>query len=148
MKSCSSSFSITKLLLKYVKGGWEHHIRDVPSYKKVNDNRGQFTIEREGCYQELGWSLEGAFDESVLLWHLATDFCYYINTGASPSQCTQDSCPGVYACPAWCRGSEHHEGAVQCREISNYMMYLLYARGVLLCFPEFFCTTSKANQRL
>jgi hypothetical protein len=102
MKSCSSSFSITKLVLRYVKGGWEHHIRDVPSYKKVNDNRGQFTIEREGCYQELGWSLEGAFDESVLLWHLATDFCYY-NKGASHShhglQCLHDSCPHVYAMP-------------------------------------------------
>jgi hypothetical protein len=102
MKSCSSSFSITKLVLRYVKGGWEHHIRDVPSYKKVNDNRGQFTIEREGCYQELGWSLEGAFDESVLLWHLATDFFYY-KKGASHShhglQCLHDSCPHVYAMP-------------------------------------------------
>lgn len=36
----------------------------------------------EECYEELGWSLEGAFDESVLLWHLATDFCYH-DIGAS-----------------------------------------------------------------
>ncbi|KAK1661176.1 hypothetical protein QYE76_049335 [Lolium multiflorum] len=132
MKSCRSSFKITKAVFKYVKSGWHHHICDVSTYRKFNDNRGQSTLERQGCYQELGWSLEGAFDESVLLWHLATDFCYYIDTGASPSQCTQDSCPGVYACPAWCRGSEHHEGAVQCREMSNYMMYLLYVNPEML----------------
>jgi hypothetical protein len=132
MKSCRSSFKITKVVLKYVKSGWNHHICDVSTYRKFNDNRGQSTLERQGCYQELGWSLEGAFDESVLLWHLATDFCYYIDTGASPSQCTQDSCPGVYACPAWCKGSEHHEGAIRCREISNYMMYLLYVNPEML----------------
>ncbi|XP_037450100.1 uncharacterized protein LOC119320067 [Triticum dicoccoides] len=135
MKSCSSSLSITKLVLKYVKGGWEHHIRDVSSYRKFNDNRGQFTVERQGCYQELGWSLEGAFDESVLLWHLATDFCYH-DIGASRSYhgswCTQDSCPHVYACPAWCKRSDYHEGAVWCREMSNYMMYLLFVNPEML----------------
>ncbi|KAM3223269.1 hypothetical protein ACQJBY_056924 [Aegilops geniculata] len=135
MKSCSSSFSITKLVLKYVKGGWGHHIRDVSSYRKFNDNRGQFTLGHEGCYQELGWSLEGAFDESVLLWHLATDFCYY-DTGVSHSHhgllCTQDSCPHAYACPAWCEGSGHHKRAIQCREISNYMMYLLFVNPEML----------------
>ncbi|KAM0851820.1 hypothetical protein ACQ4PT_052172 [Festuca glaucescens] len=132
MKSCRSSFKITKAVLKYVKSGWDHHICDVSTYRKFSDNRGQSTLEREGCYQELGWSLEGAFDESVLLWHLTTDLCYYIDTGASPSQCTQDSCPVVYACTAWCRGSEHHEGVVRCREMSNYMMYLLYVNPEML----------------
>ncbi|KAM0917548.1 hypothetical protein ACQ4PT_009410 [Festuca glaucescens] len=132
MKSCCSSFKITKVVFKYVKSGWDHHISDVSTYRKFSDNRGQSTLERQGCYQELGWSLEGAFDESVLLWHLATDFCYYIDTGASPSQCTQDSCPGVYACPAWCKGSQHHEGAVLCREMSNYMIYLLYVNPEML----------------
>ncbi|KAI4983400.1 uncharacterized protein LOC123406008 [Hordeum vulgare subsp. vulgare] len=137
MKSCSSSFSITKVVLKYVKGGWEHHIRDVSSYRKFNDNRGQFTLGHEGCYEELGWSLEGAFDESVLLWHLATDFCYY-DMGVSRShhdyyyRCTQGSCPDAYSCPAWCGGSDHCEKAVQCREMSNYMMYLLFVNPEML----------------
>ncbi|EMS47512.1 hypothetical protein TRIUR3_06764 [Triticum urartu] len=135
MKSCYSSFSITMLVLKYVKGGWEHHIRDVSTYRKFSDNRGQFTLGCEGCYEELGWSLEGAFDESVLLWHLATDFCYY-DTGVSHSHhgllCTQDSCPHAYACPAWCEGSGHHKRAIQCREISNYMMYLLFVNPEML----------------
>ncbi|XP_045086164.1 uncharacterized protein [Aegilops tauschii subsp. strangulata] len=135
MKSCYSSFSITMLVLKYVKGGWEHHIRDVSTYRKFSDNRGQFTLGCEGCYEELGWSLEGAFDESVLLWHLATDFCYY-DTGVSHSHhgllCTQDSCPHAYACPAWCEGSGHHKRAVQCREMSNYMVYLLFVNPEML----------------
>ncbi|KAM3223267.1 hypothetical protein ACQJBY_056923 [Aegilops geniculata] len=131
MKSSSSSRNITKLVFKYLKGGWEHHIRDVSSYKKFNDNRGQFTLRHQGCYQQLEWSLEGAFDESVLLWHLATDFCYY-HKGASHSQqalqCTQDWCPHAN----WCRKSVHHEGAVRCREMSNYMMYLLFVNPEML----------------
>ncbi|KAM3223265.1 hypothetical protein ACQJBY_056921 [Aegilops geniculata] len=135
MKSCSSSLSITKLVLQYVKDGWKHHIKDVSSYRKFNDNRGQFTLGHEGCYEDLGWSLDGAFDESVLLWHLATDFCYY-DTVVSRSHhgllCTQDSCPHAYACPAWCEGSGHHKRAIQCREISNYMMYLLFVNPEML----------------
>ncbi|KAF7081683.1 hypothetical protein CFC21_085600 [Triticum aestivum] len=135
MKSCSSSFSITKLVLQYVKDGWKHHIKDVSSYRKFNDNRGQFTLGHEGCYEDLGWSLDGAFDESVLLWHLATDFCYY-DTVVSRSHhgllCTQDSCPHAYACPAWCKRSGHHKRAIQCREMSNYMMYLLFLNPEML----------------
>ncbi|XP_044973782.1 uncharacterized protein LOC123441387 [Hordeum vulgare subsp. vulgare] len=132
MNSCSSSFSITKLVLQYVKSGWKHHIKDVPSYRKFNDNRGQFTIQQQGCYQELGWSLEGAFDESVLLWHLATDFCYYDSLPSHHgSWCTKDFCH-VYGCPAWCEGSDHHKRAVQCREMSNYMMYLLFVNPEML----------------
>uniref|UniRef100_A0A0E0Q6H0 DUF4220 domain-containing protein n=1 Tax=Oryza rufipogon TaxID=4529 RepID=A0A0E0Q6H0_ORYRU len=45
---------------------------------------------------------------SVLLWHLATDFCYYTS--------------GSYGRER----SIHHKSAVQCRELSNYMMYLLF----------------------
>ncbi|EMS48452.1 hypothetical protein TRIUR3_03453 [Triticum urartu] len=135
MKSCSSSLSITKLVLQYVKDGWKHHIKDVSSYRKFNDNRGQFTLGHEGCYEDLGWSLDGAFDESVLLWHLATDFCYY-DTVVSRSHhgllCTQDSCPHAYACPAWCKRSGHHKRAIRCREMSNYMMYLLFLNPEML----------------
>ncbi|XP_066168751.1 uncharacterized protein [Oryza sativa Japonica Group] len=61
----------------------------------------------------LGWSLEGAFDESVLLWHLATDLCFY---HISP----------------WCEKSIHHKNAVQCREMSNYMTYLLFVNPEML----------------
>jgi hypothetical protein len=79
-----------------------------------NDNKGKWTLRSEGYFQELGWSLEGAFDESVLLWHLATDFCYYTS--------------GSYGRER----SIHHKSAVQCRELFNYMMYLLFVNPEML----------------
>ncbi|CAM0952955.1 unnamed protein product [Alopecurus aequalis] len=56
--------------------------------------------------------LEGqpSFDESVLLWHIATDLCFY-----------QQGDPSV-----------SHENSMDCREISNYMMYLLVANPEML----------------
>ena len=30
----------------------------------------------EECDRRLGWSVEGEFDESILLWHIATDLCF------------------------------------------------------------------------
>ncbi|KAF8647666.1 hypothetical protein HU200_065303 [Digitaria exilis] len=42
----------------------------------VQRQQGHWAIED---YQHLGlgWSIKGPFDESVLLWHIATDFCFY-----------------------------------------------------------------------
>lgn len=123
MKSSSSSRSITNLVLQHVRGGWEHHIQDVSSYRAFNDSRGQLTLEREKLYEKLGWTLEGPLDESVLLWHLATDFCFYrMYASSHGSQCRQDS--SGYIC--------HHKRAVHCREMSNYMVYLLYVNPEML----------------
>nr|XP_025882960.1 uncharacterized protein LOC107277886 [Oryza sativa Japonica Group] len=85
----------------------------------------------------LGWSLEGAFDESVLLWHLATDLCFY---HISPSHgrehattmCIERSSGLNNRCPTWCEKSIHHKNAVQCREMSNYMTYLLFVNPEML----------------
>ena len=74
MKPSKSSSDITKVVHGYIAKGWtEHHIKDMATYRAFNDNRGQWTLNREGCGDNLGWSLERPFDESVLLWHLATD---------------------------------------------------------------------------
>ncbi|KAG8100156.1 hypothetical protein GUJ93_ZPchr0013g37793 [Zizania palustris] len=136
MKSCSSSRDITKLVLERVKLWWRDDIKDVSSYWKLNDSRGQWTLEKEKCCQGLGWSLDGAFDESVLLWHLATDLCY--NGSRSPSGqhaegcCKKgSSCPDN-ECPVWCEESLHHKRAVHSREMSNYMVYLLFVNPEML----------------
>jgi hypothetical protein len=103
-KMCSSSFRITMLVLRHVKGWWMEHITDVASYWRFNDHRGQWTIQHNGCDQEHEWALSRPFDESVLLWHIATDLCFYQKGGTSVS----------------------HAKATGCREISNYMIYLLF----------------------
>ncbi|XP_039852800.1 uncharacterized protein LOC120711374 [Panicum virgatum] len=66
--------SITNLVRCHVKDGWMFHIRDVESYWEFSDFRGHQTLEHNGCEENLGWSIEKPFDESILLWHVATDF--------------------------------------------------------------------------
>ncbi|CAL4992447.1 unnamed protein product [Urochloa decumbens] len=113
MKPPNTSRDITKLVHDYVTKGWaEHHIKDVETYRAFNDNRGQFTLEREGCVtkKNLRKSLRKPFDESVLLWHLATDFCFHL---ADPAPST-------------------HQVAHNSKEMSNYMAYLLFVNPEML----------------
>uniref|UniRef100_A0A8R7TPN3 DUF4220 domain-containing protein n=1 Tax=Triticum urartu TaxID=4572 RepID=A0A8R7TPN3_TRIUA len=79
---------------------------------EFNDVRGQWTLEHRGCHKKLGWSLERPLDESVVLWHLATDFCFYYTRTSS----------------------EHAERTNRCRQISNYMVHLLSESPEML-FP-------------
>ncbi|KAF7067358.1 hypothetical protein CFC21_073256 [Triticum aestivum] len=137
MKPCKLSFAILDLVLKYVKKGWEDQIKDTDSYWKFNDRRGQWTLQSNNCDEDLSCSLRKPFDESVLLWHIATDFCFYY-MGASAdhqcatAQCIQDASGEDHRCAVWCERSPHHKRAVQCREISNYMMYLLFVNPEML----------------
>ncbi|VAI35926.1 hypothetical protein VPH35_092133 [Triticum aestivum] len=72
-----SSIAIIGLVLKYVKKGWAQQINDDKDYLKFNHSRGQRTLEINKC-EVLGWSLRRPFDESVLLWHITTYFCFYM----------------------------------------------------------------------
>lgn len=108
MKPCHSSQNITMLVRQHVQNGWKLYITDAESYREFNDIKGQWTLEHEGCHPSLGWSLEKSFDESILLWHIATDFCFH-SMGSSTSL--------VHG---------------QCREISNYMVHLLFDNPEML----------------
>ncbi|KAM0822713.1 hypothetical protein ACQ4PT_071336 [Festuca glaucescens] len=109
MESCQSAKNITELVRIHVQEGWKDYITDVESYLEFNDIRGQgqWTLERKGCYGRLNWSLEKPFDESILIWHIATDLCFHhMNASIASSQ--------------------------TCREMSNYMMHLLVANPEML----------------
>ncbi|KAF8653099.1 hypothetical protein HU200_062541 [Digitaria exilis] len=114
MEPSKSSCDITKLVHGYLKKGWMdpvHRIKDVASYRAFNDNRGQWTLQQEACHDDtIKKSLQRSFDESVLIWHLATDFCLHLT---NPSD-------------------ESHEVASHCRVMSNYMVYLLFVNPEML----------------
>ncbi|TVU43342.1 hypothetical protein EJB05_09802, partial [Eragrostis curvula] len=107
--SDSSSRAITSSVRAHIKDGWTNYMLDAESYRKLSDIRGHWTLERNGCEQVLGEILEKPFDESILLWHVATDFCFHHN--ATPS---------------------NREVMRQCREISDYMVHLLFANPEML----------------
>ncbi|XP_020408404.1 uncharacterized protein [Zea mays] len=121
------SLGITRLVYDHVASGWKDYIPKsvhdelaagggrkmtsaVEAYRRFNDSRGQRTLEREGCggRRAIEESLRMPFDESVLLWHLATEFCYFdhVDTG--------------------------HDATRHSRAVSNYMAYLLLVKPEML----------------
>ncbi|KAL6601571.1 hypothetical protein ACP70R_044791 [Stipagrostis hirtigluma subsp. patula] len=149
-KPCFSSRRIIKLVLQYVKDGWKEYIRDVATYRKFSGHRGQWTLERHQCDKRLGWSLNGTFDESVLLWHVATDFCFY-SSDFTGHICAFDEVKEIKERSISrfirrfrqsSRGSHpSHQTqcvehtcckAVRCKWMSNYMMHLLYVNPEML----------------
>ncbi|XP_010047861.2 uncharacterized protein LOC104436710 [Eucalyptus grandis] len=70
-------------------------------------SRGQWTLE---SFHELQWSIETAFDRSIIIWHMATDICYHSKFRESEN----------------CSGS---------KLLSDYMMYLLAIRPYVLSIP-------------
>ncbi|XP_020197267.2 uncharacterized protein [Aegilops tauschii subsp. strangulata] len=96
----TSTAYIVHLVHGYVKDGWKQHIHNADSYRRFNSRGGHWTL-RKRRLRRLRWSLNMAFDRSVLLWHIATELCYGSTTNRIP-ECVQGS-----------------------MVISNYMAYLL-----------------------
>ena len=54
--------------------------------RKLCAQRGKWVLENEtgasnlNFLDKFGWSIELDFDQSILLWHIATDLCYYSET--------------------------------------------------------------------
>ncbi|KAG0530760.1 hypothetical protein BDA96_05G214400 [Sorghum bicolor] len=90
---------------------------DPKSYRKLGEHRGQWALQRKGLYQQLGWSVDCEFDESILLWHIATDLCFYADAGPEPEQRRRqaDALPAALS-----------------REISSYMLFLLVMRPFMM----------------
>ncbi|XP_030523408.2 uncharacterized protein LOC115736056 [Rhodamnia argentea] len=86
-------------------------------------NRGRWTLELHNSWDELGWSIEMAFDRSIITWHIATDICYHLNF-----QDTKN-----------CLGS---------KLLSDYMMYLLAIRPYVLSLTTYEITFQRAYSKV
>jgi Domain of unknown function (DUF4220)/Protein of unknown function, DUF594 len=82
------------------------NITDTESYRRFTNHRGQWALLRKGYYKKLGWSVEAEFDESILLWHIATDLLFYHSDSSEFGNIS------------------HH--------ISNYMLFLLVVQPFML----------------
>lgn len=93
---------ITEIVRGHINMMWTDYIEDAGSYMDCTNIRGQWILEVTDCVSSIGWSLDKPFDECVLMWHIATDFCFR---------------------------STRHSAATH---ISNYMVHLLFANPEML----------------
>ncbi|KAK3155854.1 hypothetical protein QOZ80_2AG0099530 [Eleusine coracana subsp. coracana] len=85
-------------VLQLVTCGWKHYINgDIARYKSFNNARGELVLNGLGQMSDLGWSLNMGFDESVLLWHIATDLCFHHCRQEGPNQSPEILKPTQFA---------------------------------------------------
>ncbi|CAM0952951.1 unnamed protein product [Alopecurus aequalis] len=103
------AFKIMVVVRQHAKHGWKNYICDAANLQEIQRARGHWAIRK---HHQLGWSMKKPFDESVLIWHVATDLCLY-HPKTSPEE----------------RQGEDTECS---RVISNYMIYLLLIHPEML----------------
>ncbi|PON88927.1 hypothetical protein TorRG33x02_153100 [Trema orientale] len=91
--------------------------------RKLCDHRGEWVLNEEECDPRLGWSVKVEFDESILLWHIATDLCYHsdMDETSNNPQLNQNS-----------NGVDRPNSKEISKFLSEYMMYILVMRPFML----------------
>ncbi|XP_030490791.2 uncharacterized protein LOC115707088 [Cannabis sativa] len=91
--------------------------------KELCDHRGETALKNEECDGTLDWSVKREFDESILIWHIATNLCYNtdVDEGLNDSQPNQ----GLNTV----RPVNFKEIS---KLISEYMLYILVMRPFML----------------
>ncbi|XP_047055060.1 uncharacterized protein LOC124661238 [Lolium rigidum] len=96
--------------------------------KPFVDRRGDWVLENEKEDDCLGWSFQGKeFDESLLLWHIATDLCYHEDLKEIQSSTGQQVNSGKGSTDQ--QTKEHMENGM---EISNYLLYIMVVHPLML----------------
>ncbi|OMO87725.1 hypothetical protein CCACVL1_08797, partial [Corchorus capsularis] len=71
---------LQELIFQQVRGRIKYRddLFDSETCKRLLNYRGDYVLDEFGCLEELKWStVEIDFHQSLLLWHIATDLCYY-----------------------------------------------------------------------
>ncbi|URE10291.1 hypothetical protein MUK42_22508 [Musa troglodytarum] len=69
------SNDLKRLIFEQLKDKASSAEGEATSYKRMQACRGEWTLRERG-YPALDWSVKREFDESILLWHVATYLCY------------------------------------------------------------------------
>ncbi|KAK1295687.1 hypothetical protein QJS10_CPB15g01358 [Acorus calamus] len=106
------------------------------SYKRLCKCRGELALQMTDCREKLRWSIDVEFDESILLWHIATDLCYYHDYDKNDAQCggrsehphrgDSDLRAGLLQ-----ESNHYNEGDIS-KALSDYMLYLLIFRPSMM----------------
>ncbi|MED6126868.1 hypothetical protein PIB30_082637 [Stylosanthes scabra] len=100
--------NLKHVIFTHLKKKQDHYYRQRFDYnylKKLLSYRGENALTRSN----IKWSVEVEFGHSLLIWHIATDLCYHSTTEGYLDYNREES-----------------------RRISNYMLYLLLMRPLML----------------
>ncbi|KAJ9671772.1 hypothetical protein PVL29_025470 [Vitis rotundifolia] len=91
--------------------------------REICSGRGDWVLSQSAC-QSLIWSVDGEYDESLLLWHIATDLCFY----EMPSSTHTDPEVGRQSSKEISFDNERKFS----KFLSDYMLYLLVMRPTMM----------------
>ncbi|XP_021828431.1 uncharacterized protein LOC110768875 [Prunus avium] len=80
--------------------------KTLEDYKRLCAHKGDWVLKNKNRINEFGWSIGEEIDKSILIWHIATDLCYY-------SDDMED------------QNSVKHQNCINSKLLSEYMLYLL-----------------------
>ncbi|XP_048233501.1 uncharacterized protein LOC8287659 [Ricinus communis] len=60
--------------------------------KQLCAERGDRVLREKEYFRTVGWSVEADFDQSILLWHIATDLCYHFDMEKNPYIAESPTC--------------------------------------------------------
>ncbi|XP_010671800.2 uncharacterized protein LOC104888495 isoform X1 [Beta vulgaris subsp. vulgaris] len=103
---------VPDLLKKYIFEQLLEHTSDSKEDRTFCTSRGSWVLDRYQS-QDLNWSVEKEFDQSILLWHIATDLCYHRDENLEPQSVAYVVC---------------HVSKL----LSNYILYLLVKQPFML----------------
>ncbi|KAH7854431.1 hypothetical protein Vadar_013761 [Vaccinium darrowii] len=93
---------------------------DLQKAKEIFSARGDWILKHEGHINLLDWINKIEFDESLILWHIATELCYYTNHSKDEKT----------------SGNSYDDDTKLNRELSkvlsDYMLYLLIMQSPML----------------
>ncbi|KAF7112717.1 hypothetical protein RHSIM_RhsimUnG0200800 [Rhododendron simsii] len=147
LEATIGTFGLTDMLdgVKYVKSvDFTNHLRnliftelkmkseladDLETAKEIFSARGDWILQFENCPDHLlRWISDVEFDESIILWHIATDLCYYTeevpdaNDGEDPTNLGQTNSDTEDI-------KDYH---VLSKLLSDYLLYLLIMQSTML----------------
>ncbi|KAL5723727.1 hypothetical protein ACHQM5_007091 [Ranunculus cassubicifolius] len=114
---------------------------DSKSIKMLCSCRGSWVLEDRGFQNELGWSVEKEFDESLLLWHIATDICYSVKSKnevwnpsyqVSKGDSRQEMDTNATSSQVNDQGENEPPERNMSKRISDYMLYLLVVQPSMM----------------
>ncbi|XAR53704.1 hypothetical protein NMG60_11022357 [Bertholletia excelsa] len=93
---------------------------DLETAKEIFEARGDWVLRFDDCTGLLPWTNNLDYDEILILWHVATDLCFFRDEAEKNRKELQDSKDAVYIL------------ALLSKQLSDYMLYMLIMQATMM----------------